>query len=78
MDFRVRDGDLAPQLLEQAVVAARSASAAAAEACALDAKSRALDAKSRALEAKSRAIRNIVVPVLAVAAFAFMALRPRP
>ena len=85
LDFRVRDGDLAPQLLEQAVVAARSVSAAAAEACALDAKSRALeaksralDAKSRALEAKSRAIRNIVVPVLAVAAFAFMALRPRP
>ena len=67
MDLYVRDGDLAPQLLQQAVVAARSA----AEACALD-------AQSRALKAESKAICNILVPVLAVAAFAFIALRPRP
>jgi len=73
LDLRVRDDNLAPQLLEQAVVAARSA----AQARALEAKSRVLEAKSRALEAKSRAIRNIVVPVLAVTAFALVALRHR-
>ncbi|KAK3364382.1 hypothetical protein B0T25DRAFT_514087 [Lasiosphaeria hispida] len=37
-----------------------------------------LEAKSRVLEAKSRAIRNMVVSVLAVAAFAFVACRRQP
>jgi hypothetical protein len=60
LDLRVQDDNVAPQLVNQAVVAIRLATEASA------------------LEAKSRVIRNIMVPaVLAVAAFAFMALRPR-
>ncbi|KAK3347073.1 amino acid permease-domain-containing protein [Lasiosphaeria hispida] len=60
VDLRVQDRNVAPQLLEQALVVARSA------------------AEAHTLEAKSRAIRNIVVPVLAVAAFAFVAFRRSP
>jgi len=68
LDLRVRDGNsLAPELLEQAVAAARSVVMA-----------RTLEAQSRVLEAKSRAIRDIVVPVMGLAAVAFVALYRRP
>jgi hypothetical protein len=75
LDLRVRDcSNLTPELVEQAVAVARSITTVHA----LEAKSRALEAKSRAIEAKSRAIHDIVVPVIAIAAFAFVALRLRP
>lgn len=67
MDLRVRDGDLDPQLLDQAVLTARVA-----------AEAKALEAKSRAVEATSRAIRNIVVPILVLAVGAFVVLRCQP
>ena len=66
LDLRV-GSNLAPKLLEQAVAAAHSITMV-----------HTLEAKSRALEAKSRAIHNIVVPVIAIATFAFVALRSRP
>ncbi|KAK5654013.1 hypothetical protein OQA88_7690 [Cercophora sp. LCS_1] len=65
--LRVRDDDkLAPELLEQAVAAADSITTA-----------HALNARARAAETNSRAIYNVVVPVIAIAAVAFVALRPR-
>jgi hypothetical protein len=82
-DLRV-GSNLAPQLLDQAVAAAHSITMvhtleaeSRAKSRALEAESRALEAESRALEAKSRAIHNIVVPVIAIATIAFVALRSR-
>lgn len=77
LDLRVRDSDsnnLAPELLEQAGAAASSATTVRT----LEAHSRNIEAHSRNLEAKSRAIHNIVVPVMVIAAFALVALRPHP
>ncbi|KAK5656105.1 hypothetical protein OQA88_5244 [Cercophora sp. LCS_1] len=88
LDLRVRDGNLAPQLVDQAILAARVATEARdleaksrareAKARAREAKARAREAKARALEAKARAVRNIVVPVLVLAMYALVALRRRP
>lgn len=56
LDLRV-GSNVAPELLEQAVAAARSLTM---------------------VHATSRAIQNTVVPIMAIAAFALVALRSRP
>lgn len=79
VDLRFRD-DLPPQLAEETVRAMTESHAQEAQsraaARALEAKSR---AKARASEAKSGAVRDVVLPVLAVAAVvALVVFRPRP
>lgn len=56
LELGIRGGNLAPQLLEEAVTAVRAATKVRALETASRAESRALEAKSRALEAESRAL----------------------